>query len=170
MKLTDGERLLAVMLADLMEGLKIESELDPSLIRTLVYNGDEWGIKRKYPGLFPESATSEAVVKETTDILWMWGIIEHRISNLTGADASEASGWLNRQFTGFDANNDEHYGVAHTLIERLDEFSDFKGRALNSHSQGSLPRYRTMYAKFDQYLSDTHGEPFTMDMLRDLCA
>lgn len=170
MKLTDGERLLAFMLADLMEGLKIQGELDPSLVKTLICHGDEWAIKRKYQGLFPDSETDPSIISETTDILWMWGIIEHAISNLTGAEAAEAAGWLHRQFTGFDANNDEHYGVAQTLVERLDEFTDFKGRALNSHSQTSLPRYRKMYAKFDEFLSQTHGGKLTMDMLRELCA
>ncbi len=168
MKLTDGERLLAVMLADLMEGLKIERELDPKLIKTLVCGGDEWAIKRKYSGIFDASPPSDEVVSETTNILWMWDIIENRVADLSGAEAEEAAGWKRTKFDGFDGNNDAHYGVAHTLINDLGDFSHFKDRNLNSHSQASLVRYRQMYAKFDGHLHGNMGE-ISVDALRDIC-
>jgi len=170
MRLTDGERLIAVMLAEVMEALKLNREVDPSLIKTLVCNGDDWAIKRKYSGIFPSEPDSPEDVTETTNILWMWDIIEHAIGQLKGAEAEEAKGWHWSSFGGFDGNHDPHYGIAQTMINELDEFQHFKGRGLNSHSQASLPRYRSMYAKFEKYIHGGGGNPMTVDALRDLCS
>ena len=68
MKLSDGERLIVVMLAEVMEALKLNREVDPSLIKTLACGGDEWAIKRKYSGLFPSAGPTADDVSETTDI------------------------------------------------------------------------------------------------------
>jgi uncharacterized protein YfbU (UPF0304 family) len=169
MKLSDGERLLAVMLAEVMEALKLDREVDPSLIKTLVCNGDDWAIKRKYPGIFSNERDTSEAVTETTNILWMWGIIEHSLSELTGSEAEEAKGWHWTKFNGFDGNNDQHYGIALTMINELGEFESFKGRGLNSHTQSSLPRYRSMYSTFEKHLHAGAANPLSMEALRDLC-
>lgn len=170
MKLTDGERLIVVMLAEVMEALKLNREIDPSLIKTLACNHDDWAIKYKYSALAGSEAPSDADVKETNDLLWMWGIIESGISKLGGTEAEEAKGWHWARFHGFDANHDPHYGIAHTLLNHLDAFSDLKDHALNSHSQGSLPRYRAMYEKFDRYVHEGKASPLQFEALRDLCS
>ena len=169
MQFSDGERLIAVMLAEVMQALKLDRELDPALIKSLVTNNDDWALKRKYPGLFSSQCPTEEVVSETSEILWMWGIIEHSIRQLKGAEAAEAKGWHWAKFGGFDANHDDHYGVALTMIEGLDEFEDLKSHGLNSHSQSSLPRYRQMYKKFDGHLSAGNAAPLSFEALRDLC-
>jgi uncharacterized protein YfbU (UPF0304 family) len=169
-KLSDGERLIVVMLAEVMEELNLNREIDPSLVKTLAYGGDEWAIRRKYSGLFPTEAPTPDEVTETTNILWMWGIVEHSISKLTGEDAAEAATWHWTSFGGFDANHDRHYGIAHTMISTLGEFESLKDRPLNSHSQSSLPRYRTMYEKFDRYVHSSRASPLPFEALRDLCA
>ena len=171
MKLTDGERLIAMMLAEVMEALKLNQELDPALLKSLVINNDGWALRRKYPGIFESEAPSDGVVKETTDILWMFGIIESSIGRLTGDQAEEAKGWHYNQWHGFDGNNDPHYGVARTMIEELGEFDQSrKGINLNSHTQTSLPHYRRMYEKFDGYVQAGQAAPLSFDALRDVCA
>ncbi len=171
MQMSDGERLIAVMLAEIMEALKLDREIDPALVKTLVMNNDGWALKRQYSGLFSSEPTSSRVVTETTNILWMWGIIEHSIAKLTGSDADEAKGWHWNKWDGFDANNDDHYGVARTMIEDLGEFSDSrKGVNLNSHSQASLPRYLRMYEKFNAYVQSSKASPLSFEALRDLCS
>ncbi|MGI9361688.1 MAG: hypothetical protein ACR2O7_09005 [Parasphingorhabdus sp.] len=98
------------------------------------------------------------------------GIIESSIAKLTGAEAEEAKGCHSTKFDGFDANNDDHYGVARTMIEELGEFSNSRqGVNVNSHSQSSLPRYRSMYKKFDGYVTAQQAAPLSFDALRDLC-
>jgi uncharacterized protein YfbU (UPF0304 family) len=171
MQMSDGERLIAVMLAEIMEALKINNEIDPTLVKSLVIDNDGWALRRKYSGIFHSEAPSEEVVSETTNILWMWGIIEHSIAKLTGAEADEAKGWHYTKWDGFDGNNDDHYGVARTMIEELGEFEDSrKGVNLNSHTQSSLPRYRRMWEKFDGYVKSGNASPLSFDALRDLCA
>lgn len=168
MQLSDGERLITVMLAEVMEALKLNNEIDPKLVKTLAYDGYDWAIARKYPHLFHGDDAPPPLVKETGDILWMWGIIDHGISKLTGAEAEEAKGWHYNKFHGFDGNNDKHYHIAHTMIEDLGEFGSQK--ALNSHTQTSLPRYRAMYEKFEGYINRREADPLSFEALRDLCS
>lgn len=171
MQMSDGERLIAAMLAEVMEALKVNQELDPVLIKTLVINNDGWALRRTYPGLFDSEPPADEVVKETTDILWMFGIIESSIARLSGAEAAEAAGWYYNQWRGFDGNNDPHYGVAHTMITTLGDFGESrKGINLNSHSQTTLPHYLEMYEKFDGYVRSSQASPLSFDALRDICA
>ncbi len=170
MKMSDGERLIIVMLAEVMEALKVNKEIDPTLVKSLVIDNAGWALKRKYPGIFNSEPTSDKVVSETTNILWMWGIIESSISKLSGAEAKEASGWHWAKFEGFDGNNDDHHGIAYTMVNELGEFESFKGRALNSHTQSSLPHYREMYEKFDRYIKDGKAAPLSFNALRELCS
>lgn len=171
MKMSDGERLIAVMLSEIMEALKLNNEIDPKLVRSLVTDNDGWALQRKYPGIFGSEAPSDDVVKETGDILWMFGIIEHSIARLKGAEATEADGWHYKSWRGFDANNDPHYGVARTMIMELGDFEDSrKGVNLNSHSMTSLLQYRRMYEKFDGYVNASQASPLSFEALRDICA
>lgn len=169
MKMSDGERLIVVMLAEVMQALKLKSEVDPALIEKLSCGGDDWAIKLKYSGIFADETPTQAEVTETSNILWMWEIIEHSLARLTGAEANEAKGWHGTQFLGFDGNNDTHFGIAQTMINDLDHFEEFKGRNLNSHSQTSLPRYQAMYQKFNTYIQSGDAAPLTFDALQDIC-
>lgn len=168
MKLSDGERLLVVMLAEVMEELKLNREIDPKLVKRLAINHDDWAIASHYHGIFDSQAPSDADVKETHDILSMWSFIEYSIIGLEGAEAKEAAGFRHTQFSGFDGNNDDHYGIAHTLINDLGLYSEFASRGLNSHSRATLPRYRTMLPKFEKATAGKAGEPLSIDELRDL--
>lgn len=171
MQLTHGERLIIVMLAEVMEALSLNKEIDPALVKTLAIDNDGWALRRQYPGLFESSAPSDDVVKETTDILWMFGIIESSIDRLSGDEAEAAKGWHYGKWRGFDANNDPHYGVARTMIETLGEFADSrKDGNLNSHSQMSLPAYRAMYAKFERYVNAGKAAPLSFEALSDICS
>lgn len=170
MKLSDGERLIVVMLAEVMESMGLNREINPELVKTLAYNGHDWAISEEYAGLFAENEDEPEVVKETRDILWMWEIIEGAIGDLEGDQANEARQWRHAQFRGFDGNNDSHYGVAGVFVNDLKRFSEFAGRDLNSHSQASLPRYREMYAKFDAYIAEGKDPSLSFDDLKDLCS
>ncbi len=169
MQLKDSERLIVFMLAEIMDAMKLNNQVDPVLIRDLVSGADDWAIKRQYSGLFPTQSRSADVVSDTINILWMWGIIEDGIAQLQGAQAVAAANWQYKSFTGFDGNNDEHYGVAVTLIQKLGDFGSFKSRGLNSHTQSTLPRYLSMYQKFEGYVSAGQASPLNFTALQDLC-
>ena len=169
MQISDGERLIAVMIADLMQALKVDTELDPAKIKRLLTSRHEWALAWKYPGIFEGKAPSDAQVDETAEILQMWSWIERSVEELDEPAKSEikARRW---QFSGFDGNNDRHYAIAATIIEELDQFQEFRGRGLNSHSQATLPRYRSMLGLFAELKRAKAGENLTAEELRRLLA
>jgi uncharacterized protein YfbU (UPF0304 family) len=91
----------------------------------------------------------------------MWMFLEESFTKLSPADmaklAIEAAPFgENVQFTGFDGNNDRHYGVATYLVEDTKRFQHIKGRGLNSHSQ-SVPGYLRMYRVFEPIRATLHS-------------
>ncbi|GBF86486.1 hypothetical protein AsFPU3_3557 [Aphanothece sacrum FPU3] len=45
MKMSDGEKLIAVMLADLLEHLEVRGEINTALIKEAIYGDDLWAIQ-----------------------------------------------------------------------------------------------------------------------------
>ena len=168
MQLSDGERLIVVILAEVMEAMKLNGEVEPSLIKRLAINRDDWAIAQRYHGIFDGESPSDGDVSETHNLLSMWSFIEYSLKELDGDEAKEAANFHHTSFSGFDGNNDRHYGIAHTMIEDLGLYGEFKGRNLNSHSQATLPRYRKMLPKYDAAMHGTMGEPLSFDALKDL--
>jgi hypothetical protein len=167
MELTDGERLIVVMLADLMEAMEVNREIDPALVKRLAINRDDWAIRLVYSGIFDSEPPTEADVRETVDILAMWGFIEYSVEELDQPERDEIK-LLRWQFTGFDGNHDPHHGIAHTLIHDLGRFSEFKERGLNSHSQATLPRYRSILWRYNQAMHGGGAAPLSADQLRTI--
>jgi hypothetical protein len=64
MELTDGDRLIIVMLTDIYKQLGIEDALDPEFIRAAVEDGQTWALKVRYPGVFATQDTPDDVVNE----------------------------------------------------------------------------------------------------------
>lgn len=148
MKLSDGEKLILLALADQKDG---KEEIDLDFIRSAIFNGQSWAISWEYPGIATED-TEEAIAKETVDILSMWSYIESSVKKLTADEQTTLAANVypyDLTFSGFDGNHDKHHSVASFLINNMDRFSEFKGRSLNSHSQSSLPSYRKMLPAYD---------------------
>ena len=167
MELTDGERLIVVMLSDLMESMEVNREIDPALVKRLAINQDDWAIRMVYSGIFDSEAPNDAEVRETIDILAMWSFIEFSVNDLDETEQNEIKA-LRWQFSGFDGNHDRHHGIAHTLIHDLNRFSEFKDRGLNSHSQATLPRYRSILREYNGAMQGRGGEPLTAEQLREM--
>ncbi|MFQ3184766.1 MAG: hypothetical protein ACI9RO_001085 [Alteromonas macleodii] len=72
MQLSDGERLIVLMLADIMKTQNINGVIDPSLISTLATDGDDWAIKHHYPNIFSGGQQTDLVVSDTNKFLNMW--------------------------------------------------------------------------------------------------
>jgi len=168
MQLSDGERLIAVMLADVMESMGVNRDVDPTLVKRLLFNRDEWALTWEYPGTFDGESPTDEVIKETSDILSMWSFIEFSIGELKGEDAEAAKSFPRTEFGGFDGNNDPHYGVAHTLINDLGRWTEFKDRPLNSHSRATLERYRRMLPKYKAAMDGWIDGPLPLEALRDI--
>ena len=161
-QLSDGDKLILMMLSDLFKSLKIKSETDPDFVSNAILRGQFWGLQWRYPGIFHNYQASPEVLKEVVDILDMWRFLETGAASLSKKDkeriATEADPFGKKVFfTGFDGNNEsEHCGVARFLIEDMERFEHFKDRGLDAHMP-TLEAHRTMLAAFEQIRPNLTG-------------
>ena len=158
MKLSDGEKLITLMLCDIAKALKIEGELDPDFISSMVAGNDEWAIKRKYHGAFHDERSSEETVEETSNILNAWRDITFSVKALNEDDRNALEGGADSyKFPGFDGNEPGHYGVASILLGQLGLFRELADEPLNSHSN-NIEMHRNLVANLNDWGSDGFGK------------
>lgn len=170
MKLTDGEKLIILMLTEMYEKLQIEGETEPGFLRSAIFNDHLWGIRWKYSGIPFEHAEDPPIVREVVDILDMWSFIEYAYAKLNDQEqrqlalAAKPFG-ENPRFNGFDGNNEsEHMSVAMFLVNQLERFQEFKGRSFNCHHP-SLDTHRRMLAAFEPLRSSLADSSLSVDQL-----
>lgn len=152
--LSDGEKLMIIMIGELFKHLKLKSDIDPTFLEEVIYGGHYWALNWAYSGLFHGHEDSDAVVSYVVDVLDMWSFLERGFNALSREDqkrvATESEPFGKHvSFSGFDGNGEAEYiGVARVLINQLDRFTEFKGRELNSHMP-SLDMYRRMLSVFE---------------------
>jgi uncharacterized protein YfbU (UPF0304 family) len=173
MKITDGEKLILLMLSDLYDKLGVDGEMEPDFIRSAIFSDNLWSIPWKYSGIpFEEQETPE-VVKEVLDILDMWSFIEHCYKQLSDKDKvyleKEAAPFgKNPTFPGFDGNNETtHMGTASFIVNELDRFVEFKGRNFNSHLP-TLDSYRRMLSVFEGMRRNFNLNPLSAQELASI--
>ena len=159
MQISDGEKLILVMLSDIMEAQEIHKSVDPEFIRSAIYYDCLWGLPWEYPGIpFSETSTPPNV-KWVMNILQMWTTLEASYVKLNSENKEkveqQASPFgTNPQFSGFDANSEsEQLKITRFLINNLKRFLNFKGRDLNSQ----IPltgRYQRMYSIYEKLFPD----------------
>ena len=139
MELSDGEKLILLMLTELYKQLDVEGEIEPDFIRSAIFNEQTWGIPWKYSGIPFSNREDPPIVAEVLDILQLWDDIEYTYKKISKDEQQlveqsvEVFG-KNPKFPGFDGNNEsEHLATAYFLINDLERFERFKGRDLNSH-------------------------------------
>lgn len=160
--LGDGEKLIVMMLSQLFKHLKVKSEIDPDFLEAVIYGGHYWALGWEYSGLFHSHEDAETVVTEVVDILDLWSFLERGFESLSKQDkdrvAAEAEPFGRHvKFAGFDGNGEsEHIGVARFLINKLDRFTEFKGRDLNAHMP-TLGAHRRMLSVFEPLRSNLIG-------------
>jgi uncharacterized protein len=147
-KLTDGEKLIAIMLADIMEKIGADGEIDPSFVKTAIFGDDGWALKWKYSGLFHNDGPDDAVVSETGKIMTMCRVLENSIAQLSAEEREAIPAHQQTVFVGFDGNEEPHYGVATMLVQHLDRFGEWADRDLNSH-HATIEHYRAMFRAYD---------------------
>lgn len=170
MKFENKDKLVMLMLCEIYEALNVKGTFDPKLISSALIGGHDWAIDWEYGSLFPTEVDSEEDLKETSDILDMWGFIERAFAALTEPekDRVKASNHgFEPVFTGFDGNNEDHYHIANFLVNNMNRFKEFAGRSLNSHSE-SITNYRRSYAKFDPMRGNLGRDQLTADQLIEI--
>src|ERR1700743_1891440 len=89
------------------------------------------------------------VLTETCNILDMYRLLTRSFQQLSGPEKrrveKEAGVFKDYvRYQGFDGNNDEHLGIVKYLVKNLRRYSEVKNADLNSHSSGTLTKYRRM--------------------------
>lgn len=152
-RLNEGQKLILMMLRDLYNHHDVHGEIDPEFVAETIWGGHHWGLEWQYPGIFGVRSTDPRVVAEVGDILEMWHFIEsgyERLSDPERAIVAQDAAPFGKHvaFPGFDGNNEtEHASIARHLVNRLERFTRFQGRDLNSHLP-SLDAYRRMLRVF----------------------
>src|SRR5262245_59341563 len=167
MKLSDGEKLIILMLCDIYKHLKVKGEFDPEFISTTIFNDKLWGFNWELSGIPFERSEDPPEVGETVNFLDMWKFIETGYKELSAAEkkqlAEDADTFGKHvEFPGFDGNHEPHYGVASYMINNMrHRFQYFKGRNLNSHSS-SVPGYKRMYKVFEPMRAALHSRELNL--------
>jgi uncharacterized protein YfbU (UPF0304 family) len=166
MELSQGEKLILLLLCEIKEHLKVADGTDTELVKEAIFSGNLWGLEWGMPGVFHGSETSEDIVKEAVHILAMWQRLEQSFTGLSKDDKEwlAKNSWLGKdvKFHGFDGNGkiEVHYiSASRFLVERLDRFEIFKDRDFNAHMP-TLDAYRRMLAVFEPILQQVTNKDF----------
>lgn len=170
MKLSDGEKLIVLMLSELYEKLDVKGEVEPDFIKSAIFSDQLWGIKWKYSGIPFEESDDPEIVKEVVDILDMWSFIEQAYRQLSETEKETLAADVphfgkNPKFSGFDGNNETEYmGTAMFLVNELERFQEFSGRSFNSHSP-SIDSHNRMLNAFEPIRKTLLYEPLNLEQL-----
>ncbi|HDU8563572.1 YfbU family protein [Morganella morganii] len=170
MQLSDGEKLILMMLCDLYDKNEIEGEIDHTFVRDTIFENQIWALSWKFNGIPFENTETPSLVKKVLDILDMWRIIEYSYNELTeeekkSLEADAAPFGKKPFFKGFDGNNETEYlAAADFIINKLDRFEEFKLRDLNSHMP-SLSTYERMALIFNPMFHENHGGLLSLEQL-----
>ncbi len=155
MQLTDGEKLILIMLSDLLEAQEVNKSVDPEFIKSAIYYDCLWGLPWEYPGIPFTKTSTPTNVDWVMNILQMWTTIEASYGKLSPEDKErvelQANPFgTNPQFSGFDVNSEsEQLRITRFLINNLKRFLNFKNRDLNSQIPLS-GRYQRMYSIYEK--------------------
>jgi uncharacterized protein len=151
---SDGEKMLMLMMGDLFKSLKIKDpESSPDFLAEVIYGGHYWAPKWDMQGVFHDHVDDPRDVTYVVDVLDMWSFIEEAYERLNPAQKTtiteEVGTWADGEFHGFDGNNESsQIGIARFLVDKMNRFTRFKGRDMNSHCP-TEQRYRPMIAAFE---------------------
>ena len=171
-RISDGEKLILLMLCDRYKHQKVDSDIDPWFVSEAIGWGRYWALVWKYD-MFSSHVDSPRVVTEVCDVLDMWSFIERGYAELSEKDKkrveSEAEPFgKDVAFEGFDGNEEsDHRGIALFLINEVGRFLRFKGRDLNSHCP-SIDGHRRMLAVFKPMLATLIGGELSASQIIDL--
>jgi uncharacterized protein YfbU (UPF0304 family) len=152
---SDGEKMLMLMMGDLFKALKIKDpDSKPDFLAEVIYGGHYWAPKWDMQGVFHDHVDNPRDVSHVVNVLDMWSFMEEAYEDLSPAQKAaiteQVGPWATDvKFAGFDGNNESsQMGIAYFLVDKMNRFSRFKGRDLNSHCP-TYSRYRRMLDAFE---------------------
>lgn len=172
MQMSFSEKLILLMLADIHRRLGIQSEIDASLIKDAILDGQPWALYWEYGELL-DISTPESVTRKTAEILEMWVHLEASFNALSKSEMAIFTEQCAKSspliFCGFDENDEiEYLGVATFLIEKMDRLSSLKGRNLGLRVT-TLARYDRMLSIFKTLRPKLYGRNLNIEELIMIC-
>jgi uncharacterized protein len=168
---SDGEKMITLMLCDLLKSLNTEVGIEPDLVEEAIHGGHYWALPYQYPGIYHNHVDQNSTVKEALDILSLWDAIEFSYGRLSPDDKErirkEAEPFGDDvKFLGFDGNHEsEHLGVASFFVHKMGRFGIFNdGRSFNSHMP-TLDSYRRMLSIFNPLKGKMFGTHLNADTI-----
>jgi hypothetical protein len=156
MQLSEGEKFILIMLAQIQKKLGVKGEIEPDFVFDAITTENTWGLKWEYPSIFSDEDATTGTVDEVRKILELWTFIEESYRSLSKKEKALVEAANNGgapKFVGFDRNTESrHLSVARFMIEKLRHYKNLKCRKLNSHMP-SVQRYRTMLSHFEVIVS-----------------
>lgn len=137
-RLSDGEKLMLIMLGELSGHLKVESDTS-NFVNEMIYGGHYWAAPWALPGIFHGHEDRPEHLHIVLDILEMWDHMERAYERLSTKEkeyvTDHAAPIGNRlEFPGFDGNHESKYlHIASFLVNKMERFTRFAGRDLNAH-------------------------------------
>lgn len=173
-RFSDGEKMLILMMGDLYKQLQIkDAEMKPAFLADVIYGGHYWAPKWEMNGVFHDHADSPDDLKHVVNVLDMWTFMEEAYEELSSDEKTmivqEVGAWATDvKFTGFDGNHEgAQMQIARFLVDKMNRFTRFKGRTLNSHTLTSK-RYADMYRLFEPIRATLVGKRLGVQQLIDL--
>lgn len=153
---SDGEKLIFMMLRDVLKHLKVKNpEIDADLVSEVIWGGHYWALSLELPGLFHDEEDDQRDVRFVFDVLVMWDSIERGYERLSAEDkAIVTQNPLGKdvKFRGFDGNGEAGLiSIARFVVEKMDRFERFKGREFNAHHP-AVGMYERMLGVFQPML------------------
>lgn len=174
MKLSDGEKLILVMLADLYKHLDVKGDIDADFVSEAITSDHLWALPVEYSGTFSSGEARDQTVDEVHRVLSMWSVIEASTAGLGAADRKRLKdevqiGGDAPRWPGFDGNHESsHMSVAGFMIDRMNFYPEFKGRGRNSHMP-TLATANRMHAVFKKIQEGRfHGTLSVDDLIQVL--
>lgn len=167
---SDGEKLIAMMLRDLLRHHKVKSEIDTEFIQDVIVGGHYWAPRWEMHGLFHDHVDKPDNVRFVVDVLDMWSFIQRAHARLPAKERSRVESEADPfgkdvKFPGFDGNNEsELISIARFFVEKMGRFTEFKGASFNSHMP-TVARYRRMLAVFGPLRKTLVGVDLGTDQL-----
>jgi len=158
---SDGEKLILLALRDLSKALKPKNpETDLDFLADVIFGGHYWAPKWRMPGVFHDHTDNVDDLDYVLDVLDMWMFIEEAYERMSAdekASIQTQTGYSSIEFPGFDGNNESaQRSIARFLIEKLERFTLFKDRDLNSHCR-TVHRYSRMISTFTPMRENYRG-------------
>jgi uncharacterized protein YfbU (UPF0304 family) len=150
--LTEPEKLMLVMLADIHEHLGVkDGSVDGAFVRAAIAGGQSWALSREYRGhAYASEDKSRAEVDEVYDVLDMWSFLEQGYAALDAADKARVDkvNFGPLSIPGFDGHEDQIY-IAEFIVERMNGFQSLKDRATRDCHSPVKARYAAMVSAFE---------------------